>query len=190
MRAYGGSNSQWPSWLIALLIFGLLIGVVQLVGQPAPPQQSPLQQKFAATPAAGISLTLPTVPADLVALARTQTARLLGGETGEPLTRVAQNKVLRVRIVGLAPEGDQLHINGNIENISREPLTVSLDDFKFVDATNTLYAAEGSPSTTLEPGQQAPIDITLPIKDPETLRLDVELSNQPKIEMLLIGTVR
>ena len=68
------------------------------------------------------------------------------------------------------------------------PVAISLDSFKFIDASGVSYASSGSPSTTLEPRQQAPLDITLPIKNPTLLRLEVAPSGQAMFELLLINT--
>lgn len=187
MRAFGNTSNRWPPWLTAILIFLVLIAVIQIVGRTQPGQ---LQQTFAAGPpdANAGQIPLPPVPTDLVGLARTAAARLSAGQAGTPLTRVGQNESIRVQIDSITPQGENLRLAGNVANIGSAPVAVSLDWFKFIDASGTTYASSGSPATTLEPRQQAPLDITLPIKDPTQLRLDVEPPDQPKFELALINS--
>lgn len=186
MRVHG-NNNPGPPWLTALLIFIVLIFVVQVLGRTNSPR---LQQQFAEQPSdpnAG-QLPLPAVPTGLADLARTTTARLLGGQPSAPLTREGRNDQIGVRIDTLEQQTEGLHLTGSITNLSAGPIEVSLDSFKFIDGSGTVYASSGSPSTTLPPQQQAPIDITLPLQNPSQLKLDVEQSGQPTIELLLIGT--
>lgn len=187
MRAFGDTSKHWPPWLIATLIFVLLIAVVQLAGRTQPQR---LQQTFAAAPpeANAGQIALPPVPTNLVGLARTAAARIGAGQSSQPLTRSGQSETLRVQIDSITPDGENLRLTGNVANIGSAPVAVSLDSFKFIDGSGTSYASSGSPATTLEPRQQAPLDLRLPIKDPTQLRLDVEQPGQTKIELVLINS--
>lgn len=187
MRAFGNQPQRWPPWVTAILIFLVLIAVVQIVGRTQPRQ---LQQTFAAAPPDANSgqIPLPPVPTDLVGLARTATARLRAGQAGAPLIREGQNESIRVRIDSITPEGENLRLVGSVANIGSAPVAVSLDSFKFIDGGGTTYASSGSPATTLEPRQEAPLDIQLPIKDPTQLKLDVEPPDQTTFELVLINT--
>jgi hypothetical protein len=189
MRAYGNSQNRGASWLTAIIIFIAIVFVIQLLERRGPDQERTLQQQFAASPppADAGAIPMPPLPTDMVALARTTTARLLGGQAGAPLNSVAQNETLRVKIDSLKSEGNTLRLSGNVANIGTAPATVALDAFKFSDASGTVYASSGGPTTTLEPGQQAPLDITLPIANPSVLRLEVEQPNQGKIDLQLLN---
>lgn len=188
MRAFGDAPKRWPPWVTATLIFVVLIAIVQIVGRTQPQQ---LQQTFAAAPpdANAGELPLPPVPTDLVGLARTAAARLSAGQAGAPLTPAGQNETLQVQLDSIRPEGESLRLTGTVSNIGSAPVTVSLDSFKFVDGSGTSYASSGSPATTLEPGQQAPLDITLPINNPSQLTLQVQPPGQGSFEMALINNV-
>lgn len=188
MRAFGDAPKRWPPWVTATLIFVVLIALVQIVGRTQPQQ---LQQTFAAGPPdpdAG-QITLPPVPTGLVELARTAAARISAGQAGTPLTQAGQNETLQVRIDSITPEGENLRLAGSVTNIGSAPIAISLDSFKFVDGGGTSYASSGSPATTLEPRQQAPLDITLPINNPAQLTLNVEPPGQGSFELVLINNV-
>jgi hypothetical protein len=190
MRVYGSPHSRWANWLTAIVVFIVLVALIQVVERRGPDQERMLQQRFAASPppADAGSIPLPPIPTDMVGLARTTTARLLGGQSGAPLNTVAQNETLRVQITSIKTEGEAVRLSGSVTNIGSAPASVSLDGFKFIDASGTVYASSGGPSTTLEPGQAAPIDITLPIANPVMLKLEVEQPNQGKIELQLLNT--
>lgn len=187
MRAFGDTPKRWPTWVTATLIFIALIAIIQIAGRQQPQQ---LQQTFAAAPpdAGAGQIPLPPVPTDLVGLARTAVARIGAGQSGTPLIRSGQNEAIQVRIDSITPEGDNLRLAGSVTNIGSAPIPVSLDSFKFIDSSGTSYASSGSPATTLELAQQAPLDITLPIKDPTQLKLDVEQPGLAKIELILINS--
>jgi hypothetical protein len=190
MRVYGNPQNHGAHWLTAIIIFVVIVFAIQLIERRGPEQERTLQQQFAASPPAADAGTIPMppLPTDMVALARTTTARLLGGQAGAPLNSVAQNETLQVRIDSIKSEGNTLRLSGSVANIGTAPAIVSLDAFKFSDASGTVYASSGGPTTTLEPGQQAPLDITLPIANPSVLRLEVEQPNQGKIELQLLNT--
>jgi hypothetical protein len=181
-----GRPGQGPSWIVAVLAFLLLLVVIQLVQGPSQPA---LSEQFAARPGAGdINVELPPVPTSLAALAQTTTARILGGQASAPLTGEGQNEVLRVRIDQISPEADTIRLQGTVTNISAAPLDISLDAFRFTDATNTVYSSSGSPATTLQPNQAAPIDITLPIANPTQLKLDITQPDTTPFTIVLLNT--
>jgi hypothetical protein len=190
MRAYGHNHSHGPSWLVALAIFvGLLLLVQVFRGYSSGAER--LEQQFAAerpVPGSGrVELpALPTLPASVSNLARTAAARIGAGSTGAALTPVAQSADLRVEIVGIRQALGGLQITGAATNTGQQPLPVSLADFRFTDGSGTVYAAENAAATTLEPGQRAPLDLTLPIQDPRQLTLEVQLAGQPPLQMVLI----
>ncbi|HEY0738231.1 MAG TPA: hypothetical protein VGD69_25160 [Herpetosiphonaceae bacterium] len=190
MRVHGNQQTHLGSWITALLIFLAIIVVIQVIERRSPAQEQLLQQQFAASPPAADAgqIEIPPIPTNMVALARTTTARLFSGQAGAPLNTVAENEALRVEIASIKSEGENLKLSGTITNISPAPVTVSLDAFKFIDASGTVYASSGGPTTTLEPGQQAPLDITLPIANPTVLKLEVEQPNQSTIELQLVNT--
>lgn len=190
MRVQGNQENHLGNWIIALLIFLGIIVVMQMIERRSPAQEQLLQQQFAASPppADAGQIELPPIPTNMIALARTTTARLFNGQAGAPLNSVAQNETLRVEIANIQSEGANLRLSGTITNIGRAPTTVSLDAFKFTDASGTVYASSNGPTTTLEPGQEAPLDLTLPIADRTALKLEVEQQGQSKIELQLVNT--
>ncbi len=152
MRVYGHNQSQGPSWLIAIVVFVLLIGAVQ-VFRDRTGGSSALQQRFAAQPASeGVPrIDLPPLPEDIAGIARTALARLQSGAPAPALTPVAQNQRLRVEITGIQQVEAGLKISGTISNTGSQPLPVSLNAFQFTDGTGTIYTAQGDAATTLHP---------------------------------------
>jgi hypothetical protein len=190
MRAYGDSPNHWPSWLIATLIFVVLVVMLRLASGGNATQTAGLQQQFAANPPAPDAgkIELPPVPTNLAGLARTTTARILGGLTSQPLNKLARNEVLEVEISSMDPVEGGLKLVGRVTNISAAPVSVSLDNFRFTDASGTVYASSGSPATLLQPQQTAPLDLSLPIPATSQLTLDVTQPNQQPIQLILLNT--
>jgi hypothetical protein len=187
MRAFG-SDGRGPSWFIAVLAFVVLIAIMQMVTRNT--QQRPLDQHFAASrpaPDAG-QIPFPAIPTNIAGLARTTTARLLGGQAVTPLNTADQNESLRVEINTVQQEGEQLRLDGSVTNIGRTPVDVSLDAFRFIDEHQTVYASSGSPATTLQPGQQAPLNLTLPLLNPHQLQLEVSQPGLTPLRLVLINT--
>lgn len=186
MRAYG-SPPRGPSWIVGVLVFGVLLLLLQLA-RGSTPAARPLSQQFAAQPpsSAGGKIVLPPLPSSVAGLARTAMARISRGATGTALTPVAQSAELRVEISGIQRTPQGLHIAGAVTNIGGRPLPVSLEAFRFTDGSGTVYAADNATATTLAPGQRAPLDLTLPITDLRQLTLDVQPDTGPAIHMVLI----
>ena len=187
MRVFGQPRSQGPSWIVAVFIFVALMAVVQLSRDSAP-QGHPLEQHFAATPrpAGGGGLALPPLPTGIAGLARTIIARITGGSVGAALTPVAEGDELRIEIEGISEVAGGLRITGEIANIGTRPLPISLAAFRFTDGSGKVYAAQGDSSTMLAPGQRAPLDLTLPVKDLTQLTLEVQLEGGTPLRMILI----
>lgn len=173
-----------PSWVLALLIFVALVVLLQIVGRQQPGR---LGEQFVPAPRSGGGPLLPPVPTEVVAFARTATARILGGLGTPPLAKEADNGTLRVQIANLQPVDGGLRITGSVANIGATRFDVSLDAFRFTDAGGTVYAAPAGTGATLEPGQDAPLEITLPLQNPAQLKLEVALPNQPPLELVLLN---
>ncbi len=190
MRLTGGSDNRHPSWLIAVVVFVVLVAIVQLVSRQSTGQPNGLQQQFAASPPAANAgrIELPPVPTNLVGLARTTAARVLGGLSSAPLNTEGQNELLHVQITAIDPAEGGLRLTGSVTNISTGPVDVSLDNFKFRDGSGTVYASSGSPATTLQAGQTVPLDISLPIPATTQLTLDVEQIGQQPIRIILLNS--
>lgn len=186
MRAYGNQGPRTSPILIAIVIFVVLLVIMRVMGGQ---QADVLRQTFAAAPPAANAgeITLPPVPTGIANLARTATARILGGQATAPLSQRGENGALRVAIETIQPEANELRVLGSVTNISSAPVDVSLDAFKFIDETSTVYAITGSPAATIQPGQTAPLDIKLPINNPRQLKLSVEQPGQPPIEIVLLN---
>lgn len=190
-----GKQSNGPSWIIGVVAFIVLLLIVQNT-RTRTTQGRPLTQQFAArqpapdaatsAPETGSGFSLPPLPAGAANLARTAVSRLAGGEQIAALTPMAEAGSLRVEIPQLNPTANGLQISGNVINVGTTALEVSLKSFRFTDETGTVFAAENGASTTLNPGQRAPLDLTLPITNPRQLTLEVELPNQPKLNLILL----
>lgn len=191
MRVYGHSRSRGPSWVLAIMIFLGLLVLLHLF-QGASSGARPLTQQFAAKPPESGSgqWELPPLPSSVGSLARTAASRIQGGSTGPALTPVAQNADLRIEISGIRRAPGGLRITGTATNSGQQPLPVSLAAFRFVDGTGTVYTAENATTTTLDPGQRAPLDLTLPIQDARQLTLDVQVKGAPPLHMVLIQAPR
>ena len=183
MRSFRRSGGG-PSWVLALLIFVALVLLLRIAGGQQPGR---LVEHFTPAPGGGGGIQLPPVPTEVIAFARTATARILGGLATRPLAQEADNGALRVRIDTLQPVDNGLRISGSVANIGSAPLDVSLDAFRFTDAAGTVYAAPPGTQASIEPGQDAPLEITLPVQNPAQLKLDIALPNQPPLELVLLN---
>jgi len=186
MRSFRSAGGG-PSWALAIVIFVVLIVVVRIVGGQQPGR---LQEHFTPAPGSGGGVQLPPVPTEVVAFARTATARIFGGLATRPLAQEADNGSLRVRIDELRPVDAGLRITGTVANIGAAPLDVSLEAFRFTDANGTVYAAPAGTAASIAPGQDAPLEITLPVQNPAQLKLDVALPSLPPLELVLLNDER
>ena len=187
MRAFGQNRSQGPSVLVAIAIFVGLLLAVQLFRDRVPDDTSLVQQFAARRPDPAVDgQVLPPLPSSVAGLARTTIARIGRGSAAPALTPVAEQGSLRVEIASLRKVDAGLRITGRVTNIGQAPVAVSLAPFRFSDGAGTVYAADNAAATTLQPGQQAPLDLTLPIEAPRQLVLDVQLEGQPPIRMVLM----
>ncbi|CAA9216416.1 MAG: hypothetical protein AVDCRST_MAG26-332 [uncultured Chloroflexia bacterium] len=187
MRVFGHNRSQGPSWMVAIVIFVGLLLLLHL-GRGGTGAGRPLEQHFAAgrpEPRQG-QLTLPPLPSSVAGMARTAAARIAGGRGGPALTPVAEGSSLRVEITNIRRQAAGLQIKGLVANTGSQPLPVSLGEFRFTDGTGTVYTAESAASTLLQPGQRAPLDLTLPIANTGDLTLDVQVEGEAPLRMVLI----
>ena len=187
MRGFGHNRSQGPSWVVAIVIFLLLVLLLQL-GRGGMGAGRPLQQQFAASPPrAGTGrLVLPPLPSSVAGLARTAAARISSGGRAVALTPVAESSRLRVEITGIRAAEGGLRITGYATNTSAEALTLSLGAFRFTDGSGMVYASETDTATSLQSGQRVPRDLLLPIAEPRQLILDLELAGEAPLRMVLL----
>lgn len=181
----GHHRNRRPSWITAIITFVVLVAIVQIVGRQQP---ETLQQRFAAvTPEPGDgSFALPALPPNLAALAQTATSLVRGGQRTGPLEPLGRNDAIEVRIDQLVPADSGLQVIGSVTNISSTAVPISLDMFRFTDATGTVYSSSGSPSITVQPNGQAPLDLTLPIQNPTALHLTVSQPDHSQIDLILL----
>lgn len=181
-----GKSGIGPSVLVG--IAGFLVLVLLVVSQRR--ATLPLSQQFVPRPTVpgDTDWTLPALPSELAQQARTALARLTSGEAARPVTSRADNGLVEVAITQLQGVPQGLQIKGEARNIGAAPFAVSLTDFRFTDGQGVEYAADQGVSTTLQPGQRAPLDLTLPITRPQQLSLLVQLPNQAPLTMTLVQT--
>ncbi len=179
------------------LVWGLIIGIglILLVSARAcsPDSSQVLRSRFAeagATQVAGEALGTPVLPLPeaVQSLGSSAIAKLRGGEPVAPLTPVASDATLKVDIGTLQQVSGGLQVKGVVTNVGTVPLRVPLSAFRFTDQSGTVYASQGDAAATLPPKGSTNLDLTLPIKDPTTLQLVVEIPEaNVRLEMRLLA---
>lgn len=179
------------------ITWGILIGLglILLVSMRSCNNQSSstLRSRFAAagaTQEASEALGTPVLPlpAPVQTFGETAVAKLRGGDAVTPLTPVVADQKLKVDIKTLQQIDGGLQIKGIVTNISKQQLRVPLAAFRFIDQNGTVYAAQGDAAATLPPSTNTTLDLSLPIKDPTSLQMVVEIpEEQIRIEMPLLN---
>lgn len=189
---YGSGSGRSPSPMTLGLGVGFLLILLVSIRACTPDGQTVLQTRFAAqgaTESARATAGEPIVPlpAPIQSLSETTVARLQGGEAVVPMTPVVTNDALKVDIQQLQSVAGGLQVKGTVRNNGKKALKVPLSAFRFTDQTGTVYAAQGDAAATLPPGGQTSLDLTLPIQNPTSLTMVVELpADNIRLEMQLL----
>lgn len=179
------------------LVLGLIIGAALIILVSAractPDSAQVLRSRFAeagATQEASAALGTPVVPlpAPIQSSGSTAVARLEGGEVVVPATPIANDATLKVEITLLQQVSGGLQVKGVVTNVGKSSLRVPLSAFRFTDQSGTVYAAQGDAAATLPAGGSTSLDLTLPIKNPTTLQMVVEIAEaNVRLEMGLLN---
>ena len=77
-------------------------------------------------------------------------------------------------------------MRGELKNIADQPLDVPATAFSFRDSAGIAYTLGGSGATTVQPGQTAPFDLSVPLPAERGLTLIVTLPPDPPIQQTLV----
>ena len=178
------------------IVWGLIIGIglIFLVSARActPDSKAVLRSRFAesgATQVAQQAAGTPIIPlpAPIQSVGETAVAKLQGGQAVVPEAAVASDTTLRVNITSLQQVDGGLQVKGQVTNVGKQPLRVPLAAFRFTDQSGTVYASQGDAAATLPPGGSTNLDLTLPIKDPSSLQMVVEIADaNVRLELKLL----
>ncbi|EFO81568.1 hypothetical protein OSCT_0584 [Oscillochloris trichoides DG-6] len=182
------SAQKIPIWMWGALVALLLIIISsrgRLVGNPS------LSQHFALQPTPAIALPLPdlqigNLAPDLQAQAQDLLRQIGMGKSAGPLEPVATTPRLRIEITELRPAEDGLRVIGRVTNISTAVVTVPINAFELRDSTGASYIAGGGASAALQPGEQTPLELTVPLPPGRGLLLITRLPPDPPAEQKLI----
>ena len=182
-------HNQGPSPIMIGVIAALLLILLLSLKTCNPESTSTLRSSFAAaeaTTVAGQQDGLP-LPEPVREWGSTAIAQLRGGDAVVPITPVAANDILSVDIKSLQQVTSGLQIKGEIKNTGKQNLRVPLAAFRFIDQTGTVYAAQGNAAANLPPNGTTTLDLTLPIQEPTTLTMLVEIpESNVHLEMKLL----
>ncbi len=177
---YLPGQRQGPSPIILGLLIGFLVIVLLALRTCTPQTSENLRSRFAA--AGATDTAMQTAGAPVISLpepvqtwGETAIAGLRGGDKVVPITPVAANTTLQVDIESLQQISGGLQIKGTVRNTGQQELRVPLSAFRFIDQTGTVYAAQGDAAATLPPNASTTLDLTLPINQPTTLTMLVEI---------------
>jgi hypothetical protein len=183
------------------LLGGLLLALV-LIGTFLfnPPNQSVLSRTFTAqapdprqptlAPFELPQVSLPELPADAQATIAEMKEKLAKGQAIPALTPEATGTNLQVSIRDVRRNGQQIGVRGSVKNIGNEAIDITPGAFVFRDSLGVTYSTEGSGATTLQPGQQTPFDLTVPLPDGRGLTLIVDIPPYAPLEQILVVEVR
>lgn len=183
-------KQQFPLWLGGVLLAVVLIFIASRVNTPVNPV---LQQKFAPQPidpnaptSAPFALPGVSVPTGLQEQFDQLRNRFNSGDEVPALTPIAEGGPVRMEIASLQRSGENVQVNGTIQNTGSVPLDVPLSAFSFQDSTGVAYAIEGSGQTTIQPGEQAPFNLEVPLPEGRGLTIILTLPSQLPLEQVLV----
>ena len=190
MRNHGDQN-RFPIWLggILLALILILISMRGGINRPA------LTQRFAPQPTSPNAPTaqpfelpqvhLPGLPPNVQQALTALRDRFAGGQAVPALTPVASGPRLRVEVRTVQRESDRVRVMGSVLNQTNAPLEIPTSAFGFRDSAGITYAAGGD-STTLQPGQTTPLDLSVSLPPERGLTLVVTLPPDPPLEQVLV----
>ncbi|NJN16532.1 MAG: hypothetical protein HC822_09780 [Oscillochloris sp.] len=188
------SRRGLPIWFWGALVALLLIVLSARDNNGV--QNEALSQYFAAQPTpAGITADIDLPQLDMSNLspalreAAADLRRTIGlGESGSPLEPSATTPRLRIEIAEIAPGEGGLVVRGTVTNISTEPVNVPISAFELRDSAGGSYVAGGGASANLQPGDNTPLELTVPLPPGRGLLLVTNLPPDPPAEQRLLAT--
>jgi hypothetical protein len=184
-------RQQTPIWIFGVLIALVLIVVSSRGGLGL--GNAELSQHFARQPLpTGPNISLPQLdfaafPPALQEAARDLRRTLGLGGPGKPLEPLVETPSLLVEITELAPIANGIAVRGTITNRSTQALTVPISAFELRDSAGASYIASGGASATLRPGENTPLELTVPLPDGLGLLLITNLPPDLPVEQRLIA---
>jgi len=186
-------RSTGPSPIVWGLFIGL--GLIVLISMRAcsPDSEQTLRSRFAATSATQEAQQIAGTPAislpePIQSLGQTTVARFQGGQAVVPSSPTVADTTLKVDIQSIQQIDGGLQIKGLVTNVGKTSLRVPLSAFRFTDQNGTVYASQGDAAATLPPGDKTPLDLTLPIENPTSLQMVVDIPDaKVRLEMKLLG---
>lgn len=181
---------------IPLWVWGLLVGLVLIAisSQGRVGLRNPaLSQQFAAQPSAGLDpnfqlpqLSFAGLPAGLQQAARDLQRAIGLGQSGAPIEPVATTPRLRVEIRELKPTEAGLVVRGTVTNIGGDEVRVPISAFELRDSSGASYLAGGGASVTLRPGENTPLELSVPLPPGRGLLLITSLPPDLPVEQKLL----
>lgn len=185
-------KQQIPFWLIGVVVAVLLILVGQQISGMGGNQEltKTFEQNPAANPAPpGFELPkvdLPSLPPEVQQAVQAAQEKLNIGETVPALTPVATGIRVSVNVSAVKRSGGNVQVRGELKNIADQSLDVPATAFSFRDSAGIAYTLGGSGATTVQPGQTAPFDLSVPLPAGRGLTLIVTLPPDPPIQQTLV----
>ena len=182
-----------PFWLIGVIVALILIFVGQRLGGGANPvlvdtfRPDPTDTSAPAPPGFELpQVSLPQLPAEAQQAIEDLRDRFASGEAVPALTPEATGVRARIEVQEIKRQGDSVQVRGSVSNIADQPLQVPASAFSFRDSAGVAYTLGGSGITTVQPGQLAPFDLSVPLPEGRGMTLIVELPPDPPIQQTLI----
>lgn len=183
-----------PFWLIGVIVALVLILVGQrLSGAGANPvlvdtfRPAPTDASAPTPPGFQLpQVNLPQLPPDAQKALENVRDRFASGQAVPALTPKATGVRASVEVKEVKRAGGNVQVRGNINNIADQPLQVPASAFTFRDSAGVSYTLGGNASTTVQPNQSAPFDLSVPLPEGRGITLIVTLPPDPPIQQTLI----
>jgi hypothetical protein len=188
------SSNSFPMWLGGVLLALVLILIsVRGGGGLSNPR---LQQQFTPKPTDPSAPTaqpfelpqihLPSLPPNVRDAYTQLRDRLSSGQAVPALTPEASGPRVRVEVDEVRRTGDTVQVRGKVSNIAGGMVEIPPGAFSFRDSAGVSYTTGGSPGATLQPGQSAAFDLSVPLPAERGLILIITLPPDPPLEQILI----
>ena len=173
-----------------------MVGIVLVVisAYNHSPGNANLQQVFAAQPTAiGMpgefdlpQLELSNLSPDLQAAAAQLWQQLSAGQNVRPVQPQVASARLSITVTELRRTSDGLVVLGEVRNIGPNEVVVPISAFQLLDSAGESYVADGGGAATLAPGDQTPLELSVPLPPGRGLLLRTNLPPDPVVEQVLL----